>query len=256
MLFAMIRIWQLRRTAMDEDRLVIEVRDAFDMIPAPSFDQMVTSRRRRSSHSARVPVVVLAVALAILVVGLAWLRPGGGAAPAAAWSAVPFPQDSTIIARAQTACGDGVVSGKTFGPVPVNQGMPMSVVDARANTAVAFFTNGSTYTACEFSWNGDGAIGSATTWGGALASTDARSVDILTAQMGGDGGSKARMIVGHVGAGTSKVLIHLASGTEVTASVGGGYYLAWWPQFESVTAINALDGSGKTQQTLSNPTLP
>jgi len=239
---------------MDDDRLAAQVRTAFEVVPVPTYDRLLGDRRALRGRSIRVPAVLLALALAIPIGGLIWLRPDGGATPAQAWTAVPLPQDSTVIARAEGACGHGSTSGKALGTGPIDEGLPLSVVDARVNMAVAFFTDGHRYATCQFSWRNDGTIGWAISALGGLVSSDASSVDVLTGDSSSEDPSKLTFLVGHAGQGATRVTIHLASGTDVTASVGNGYYLAWWLEPESVVSIETADSSGRTLQVLEQPT--
>jgi hypothetical protein len=253
-----------RRTTMDDDRVAAQVRTAFEVVSVPTYDRLVGDRllgdrspgdrRAFRGRSIRVPAVVLALALAIPIGGLIWLRPGGGVTPAQAWTAVPLPQDSTIIARAEAACGHGSTADKAPVTGPIDEGLPLSVVDARVNRAVAFFTDGHRFATCQFSWRSDDTISYAISGQGALVSSDASSVDVLGGDWDGRDPSKMTFLVGHAGQGATRVTIRLASGIDVTASVGNGYYLAWWLEPESVVSIETADSSGRTLQVLEQPT--
>lgn len=238
---------------MDDDRLAAQIRTAFEGIPVPTYDRLLGDGRAHRGRAIRMPVLLLALALAIPIAGFLWLRPGGGATPAQAWTAVPLPQDSTIIARAEAACGSGGTNGKAPGMGPIDEGLPLSVVDARVNTAIAFFTDGHRFATCQFSWGSDGTVGSAVSGQGVLASSDASSVDVLTGESSPGDSSKVMLLIGHAGLGATRVTIHLASGIDVTASVGNGYYLAWWPEPQSVVSIETADISGRTLQVLEHP---
>ena len=197
-------------------------------------------------------VVLLALAVTIPTAGYLWLRPGA-ATPAQAWTAVPLPQDSAILARAEEVCGHGATNGKSPGTGPIDAGLPLSVVDARGNTAVAFFTDDHRYSACQFWWGSDGVVGSVMSWQGVLVSSDASSLDVLTAQTSPGESDKALLLIGHTGPSAARVTIQLGSGREVEASIGHGYYLAWWPEPEQVITIDAADSSGKTLHVLERP---
>jgi hypothetical protein len=131
----------------------------------------------------------------------------------------------------------------------------LAIIDARVNTAVAFFTDGSRYAGCEFSWSDDGTVGSAMSWQGALSTANASTLDVLTWGSSPQDGSKKGLVFGHAGQGVKQVTVLLGSGTSVTATVNGGYYLAWWPTPETITSITTTDSSGRTLQQLEKPVL-
>ena len=66
-------------------------------------------------------------------------------------------------------------------------------------------------------------------------------------------------IVGAVGSSVSGVVLNLANGSQVTATVGHGLYLAWWPGGVGVTSatVTAADGTRTTQHLgISGPRVP
>jgi hypothetical protein len=59
-------------------------------------------------------------------------------------------------------------------------------------------------------------------------------------------------IVGHTG-GVADVKVDIAAGTSVSASVANSYYLAWWPEPDTVMRITGTDPSGKVIGALEQP---
>lgn len=53
-----------------------------------------------------------------------------------------------------------------------------------------------------------------------------------------------RQLGGRVAGQAARVVIELADGSSVTASVGGGYWLAWWPDTAPGERVVATDAAG------------
>ena len=58
------------------------------------------------------------------------------------------------------------------------------------------------------------------------------------------------MWIGAAGQGVSGIRIHLSNGTTVTATVGGGYFAAWWPSQAHVVNADVTTATGTVQQQL------
>ncbi len=236
---------------MDDEQLTERLRTAFEDIPVPA-GQNFLDRSKTPRHRSRPGLRLAALAAVVAVAGFVWLRPGGNATPADAWTAVPRLADSAIVARAEQNCGNGIVSGKTFGTGPINQGLPLSLVDARGNWALAFFTDGDRTALCKFHWDDTGKVDFSERSFGGNWSTDSSNLDLRGAA-GGEPNGKFDMVIGHAGLGASSVTVDLDAGTPVTASIGHGYYMAWWPQSESVVKITARDANGRVLAVLDHP---
>ena len=59
------------------------------------------------------------------------------------------------------------------------------------------------------------------------------------------------VIEGSVASDVSAVSLELSDGTDVRATVGGGWFLAWWPSSVAATAAQVTTPSGVTTQPLS-----
>ncbi|MEO7664553.1 MAG: hypothetical protein ABIV26_05450, partial [Candidatus Limnocylindrales bacterium] len=49
---------------------------------------------------------------------------------------------------------------------------------------------------------------------------------------------------GRIAATVARVVVEVADGRIVTASVGGGYWLAWWPDDVRAKVVTAFDSAG------------
>jgi hypothetical protein len=61
---------------------------------------------------------------------------------------------------------------------------------------------------------------------------------------GGSGSGSWSYVTGHVGSEIGGVVLELADGSQITASVGGGMYAAWWPGEQQAARILAYDRNG------------
>jgi hypothetical protein len=64
------------------------------------------------------------------------------------------------------------------------------------------------------------------------------------------------LIEGRVARGVSAVKLDLANGSAVQATVGGGWFLAWWPGSENVSSAQVTTAAGATGSPLSLVALP
>ncbi|SER68452.1 hypothetical protein SAMN05216188_11413 [Lentzea xinjiangensis] len=76
---------------------------------------------------------------------------------------------------------------------------------------------------------------------GPVAPLDATRVKTETWSSSGDGDEVYSRVVGRMGAGVTRVEIHLRDGRVITAGTGSGWWTAWWPGPEGGLA----DGSMK-----------
>jgi biotin transporter BioY len=65
-----------------------------------------------------------------------------------------------------------------------------------------------------------------------------------------DKGEGARYVYGRVAEGVEGVTVLTSSGVQVTASVSGGYYLAWWPAPAGPASVTATAHNGTVLQKL------
>jgi len=234
------------RDRLDDADLTRRIQNAFRglAVPAPMPPRARSAMTGRRRWTLRIACVVAGIALA----GFLWLRPGS-VPQTSAWSAIPEPQDSVLLERAEAACR-GTSPNKVLDIQLVDQGLPLSVVDARGNSAAAFFTNGTENATCRFSWDNSGKVVTATTSQGRLFPSDGEGFNLLiTAGTGKD----LSMVIGHCPLGTASVLVKLSSGIEVTASLGHDFYVAWWLESEPVSTIVARGSDGRHLGEIESP---
>ncbi|MGZ8715173.1 MAG: hypothetical protein ACXWZX_18735 [Mycobacterium sp.] len=230
---------------MDDELTQSRIRAAYRAVDVPRMAPPLLDGRR-SARRDQLPRVVgagMILAVAVIAVGV-WLV-GQGQPTVLGWQAVPQIQDAALLANAANVCA--VVPDASKGP---RADLPVVIVDARGQTAVAFMTDGRDYETCEFTLDENGARSSASMGiGGQLGLGG--SLDVITGRT--DGAGRYHLIVGHVPAGTATVHIDVANGEPTTASLGGGYYLAWWPDLEALDGVTALNAQGVAIATITPP---
>lgn len=246
-----------------EDRLLDALLDRFDTMasqpPPPAFVP-----RRASIRRGAVAVGCLAATTA-LVVGV---LESGGSAPAkhagsasqrlnaampahalAAWTSQPALADQTQIAAAETHCsasfGQAAAPQSTPGQKegPPEAGGPWSpeLVDTRGDLTLTLYSDGTRSMACLASPSFVQILTVSGT-GAPPAADNSATLDYLSIR--GASGDSFTVAVGESGSAVTGVGLQLLSGSEVGATVGNGYFIAWWPNGEGVSALSVTTTSG------------
>ncbi len=174
----------------------------------------------------------------------------GGSTPAlAAWTAVPQHVPAGQAARLATSCERDLAAGH----FPAGLGSPTSALAERrgAGTAVLLVGSSGAEAICVNPASSSAAAGSGPLVG---VGTPGRSRAPLTVDgVPGGPGLGASAVYGRVAEGASKVLVTTQDGRVVTATLGHGYFLAWWPSGAGIKAISVLDRAGHVITTVRNP---
>lgn len=149
------------------------------------------------------------------------------------WSRTPLAPDPQMakLALEQSSCRGGL-----------DAAVPLTIVlqDRRTSSTAAFFlTAPGHFGSCLISAGGAGG-GSSTNVIPAL-----RGVITVDEQGSGTAGAVTSVTLGGlVTPDVAAVRIDLDDGQQVQASVGNGYWLAWWPGVAAGVRVAALDGAG------------
>ena len=79
------------------------------------------------------------------------------------------------------------------------------------------------------------------------------TLDRLLPEAAGDG-QRYTVAEGSVGSGVTAVTLTLSDGSQVVATTGNGFFLAWWPGSAGVTSATLTTDSGTTSQPINSPT--
>ncbi|HEY2768991.1 MAG TPA: hypothetical protein VGI87_00360 [Solirubrobacteraceae bacterium] len=257
------------------DQLEQQLRDTFNR-EADRLPENATAHLRRADYRPRTTRIEPRIALSALggtalatgatvaVVGL------GASAPSAfaGWTATPSRPPAGGLSLAMGTCGKQLPqtsqiriappgSRPTQGPPP---GAPnelggkwsTALTDTRGPYTFAIYTNDrganvTCFTGPHFSMTQGGvSIHAATT---PAPDQIALSGPGPTAR----GGAPYTLAEGRVGSDVRAVTLVLADGSKVTASIGGGWFLAWWPGATQLSAAEVQTSTGTTTQPLHFP---
>jgi hypothetical protein len=160
---------------------------------------------------------------------------GSSAAPAfAGWTASPTAPLPGQLATAAQRCG-------AAGGTPV-------LTDTRGPYTASIYADGSTCV------QGNGITISASKGGGNESSIPAGTIQLNGLGESDSDGHALTMVDGPIGAGVSSVTVTRSDGTSVQATVGNGWYLAWWPGTERAATAQVTSARGTSTQSF--PTAP
>lgn len=174
----------------------------------------------------------------------------------ASWSAEPrAPGADTEVAVGE--CREAIEASDRRDEKPPNfpaAPTEVSVVDQRGIMTLALFTGPQSQLLCV---NVDGRVG----YGGSGRAEGLDQLgDRLFLSYGAglrsdrDGRNPMRLFSGMVSPKVGKALIETKDGLEVTATIGEGWLLAWWPSKEDATSVTLYDRAGNVLGTEPLPT--
>lgn len=206
---------------------------------------------------ASVPVAVIVV-VAALVIGNLSAPPSAFAG----WTATPTSTDPAVAEVVEDACRKLLhhpaddpsfermydeEQRRKISAWPDPASLPLVAQDQRGEVILAFFTDGHIYADCTIQQNGErgyGAIGLGELEGGPFGPL--RVVGGMIAEGSSDGVPPLRSVIGEAAPEVASVIIDREVGEPVTATVRGGYFLAWWPSSADIVRITAYDEDGNT----------
>jgi hypothetical protein len=157
------------------------------------------------------------------------------------WSSTPLAPDARLTATAADLSGSC-----TAGP----NGEPVRLLlqDRRTDLTAAFLFRGETTFGSCLVTQGASSGGS-----GPLPEPTSAALSIDVDGFGDFTGGVVHELGGRVAAGVTEVTIALADGRTLTASVGGGHWLAWWPGDVRATTVTGMDAAGQVVVELEIP---
>lgn len=158
------------------------------------------------------------------------------------WRAEPLAIDAATVAGAEEACQDARVQ---VGAAPVDR---FVAIDARGSSRLTliFAGPGTASMECQLVMDAKGDLSIS---GGVVQDAPALLVApdelVVVAAGGMTGHVDSSSALGRIGEAISDVHVVFASGAVVRASVGGGWFTAWWPAHDMGFVIQGLDASGR-----------
>jgi hypothetical protein len=239
-----------------EDRLLDALLDRFDAQPHERPADLVSAPRRANVRRYALPVGCLAAAAAatavILVGGPAPVKHVKSTTPSyalAAWTTNPTSSGRAQISAADTLCSANFAQNSPSQPEGAQkQGPPEGagpwnpvVVDTRGNLTLELYGNGTRTVAC-LAGPSFVSLSEVDATGEPAVSDKTASLDkVSTRQASGD---LYTVAVGRTGPGVTAVGLERVDGSAVTATVGNGRFIAWWPDAQGVKAISVTTTAG------------
>jgi hypothetical protein len=178
----------------------------------------------------------------------------------AGWTAVPSPPDPAAAAIVEHECREYLhhpADDPNFEPMYDEETrrkvdamadpatLPLVAHDRRGEVTLAFFTDGHTYASCAMEGTDRGGyVVTAVGWIQGERTGPVRLLSGMRSGGGSAGSPPLRRVIGDVAPEVSSVVIERAEGEAVTATVSGGYFVAWWPTDADILRIIAYDEQG------------
>lgn len=228
-----------------DDQLIAAVRRAFSHYSAPPavppflrHGAAVGQPRLNRLSLAVVPIAALG--LVIVLIAQALTQPGSAFAT---WTAVPAEPDPAVAASAAEECWT-----PSLQPAPAR--LPLVAVDQRGRVTLALFSDGESLTDCMLV---DGQVSAvshgAETGGDSLTG----AIQVLNHGRYERESTVMHLISGAVASDVASVIVTRDDGVDVTATVGTGVFLVWWPTPGDAATFTALDAAGNVLETIENP---
>jgi len=204
----------------------------------------------------------------------------GAAQPAfAGWSASPTAASGPQASSADAACQAKLAANPPPNGPTVNSGWNAVTTDVRGPFTVVIFQDGTSAATCftgpsftvlsQSSVNGQASSGSESVTGSGAGTGGGGSSSVMVG--GTASGDIAHMTVAHldstsdgpytlaegqVQSDVTGVTLVRSDGTDVQATTGGGWFVAWWPGSQDVTSAELTTPSGTTSEPLNVQSLP
>lgn len=191
---------------------------------------------RANSRRSRRWVRATLVAGLVLGVALAVVQPWGRAT--AAWAAVPEQLDAGTTARLSDVCTEAIAQ-RQF-PMSVSPTTP-GLAEARGSSSAVISSSQSQLDVC--------ITGPTAQFVGVynIAPLPAGSIGVVDGVPGYRQGGTLRVIFGRLGVSVQGITVTTADGLHVTAAVGNGLFLAWWPSNADAVSVAVTLKSGSVQ---------
>jgi hypothetical protein len=230
-----------------ETHLRAALRARADDVPAAAVARLTGLEYRLRTRRVRPPAALGALATAGAAAGaVAVISLSAGASSAfAGWTPTPTPPAPGQLAAAQASCERGQ------SPIA---GLPLKLTDTRGPFTFAVYADSESSATCIA---GPGFTSIAANVASSAVTVPAGQV-LLSAEHRSDrAGQPFTFAEGRTGAGVREVTLTLDDGSRVQATVGGGWFVAWWPAVHQIKSAQLTTSTGTITQTFNlSPEIP
>jgi len=163
----------------------------------------------------------------------------------AGWTPAPTPPAPGQLAAAQASC--------QAGQSPI-AGLPLKLADTRGPFTFSVYASDSSSATCI---SGPSFTAISGTVASSAANVPAGQIMLSSGHHTDRGGEAFSFAEGRTGAGVTGVTLTLDDGAKVQATVGGGWFVAWWPGPGEVKSADLATATGAVTQTFNlSPEIP
>jgi hypothetical protein len=233
------------------DQLESDLRTALAVraaeVPVAAVSRLTALDYRPRTPRLRPPVAIGAFASAAAGAGALALviSLGAGASDAfAGWTAKPTAAAPGQIEAAQASC--------EAGQSPI-AGLPLKLADTRGPFTFAIYADATSSATCIKAPSFTAISGSMSS---SPVTVPAGHILLANSHATDRAGASYSVADGRAGSDVTGVTLTLDDGTNVQATVGNGWFVAWWPSSHTVKSAELTTASGTTTQTFDQPAYP
>ena len=232
------------------DQLEMDLREAMQaraaQVPADAAERLTRHDYHPRTRRLRPPVAIGALATgAAAGTAAAVISLGAGASNAfAGWSPTPTPPAPGQLAGAQTSCE------QSQSPIA---GLSLQLSDTRGPFTFSIYANSTESATCIKGPSFTAVSGNMSSY---PVNVPAGHILMDSSHATDRTGGTYSLAEGRTGADVTGVTLTLDDGSTVQATVGNGWFVAWWPGLHGVKSAELATSSGTTTQTFDNPPVP
>jgi hypothetical protein len=228
--------------------------DRASQVPPEAVQRIraVDYRPRAALVRPRLAVGALAGSFAAAAAAIAVFTLGAGAPAAfAGWTRSPSHAARAQVASATGDCAKQLTTMPagpgSAPPTTVPGGATPVLTDSRGPFTFVIYAGNGFIATCA---TGPGFESVSASQGTNVGVAPAGQVVLSSQHLTTRGGHPYTLVEGHAGAGVTGTTLLLDDGTKVTASLANGWFAAWWPGSQDVTAAEVTTSSGTKTQPL------
>jgi hypothetical protein len=208
-------------------------------VPRASIDRLTQLDYRPRTRGVRPPVAIGAAAgaagAAAAAVAVVISLSAGASNAFAGWSPTPTAPSPSQLAQARADCADHATVA----------GLPLQLTDTRGPFTFSVYADSTSSATCISGPSFTAVSGSTSS---APVVVPAGTVQLSTEHQTNGDGRAYSFAEGHTGSGVTGVALVLENGTDVQATLQNGWFVAWWPDAETVQNAHVTTPAGvKTQ---------
>jgi hypothetical protein len=231
-----------------ESELRAALRERAAQVPAASIARLTHVDYHPRTRRLRPPLAIGALASAAGAAGAAAIvisLTAGASNAFAGWTATPTAPLPGQLAAAQASCEASQ---------PPIAGLPLTLTDTRGPFTFSVYANSNSSATC---FKGPGFMSTSANVASAALNVPTGQVLLSSSHRTERGGHAFSLADGRTGPGVSGVTLSLDDGTNVRATVGGGWFVAWWPSGHEIKSAELTTPTGTVTQTFNlSPEIP